>query len=124
MIQIRIERKPVTGAILSFRIKGHALYADPGNDIVCSAISAITVGTVNAIEKLTGTVANARMKDGFLSARYSPELFEPGNEKGQQVQLLLESMVVMLRGIEESYGKHIAITQNPRKKEVDPNVET
>ncbi|MEO3947137.1 ribosomal-processing cysteine protease Prp [Gorillibacterium sp. CAU 1737] len=112
MIQIRIERKPATGAILSFRSKGHASYADHGSDIVCSAVSAITVGTVNAIEKLTGTVADARMKDGFLSARYSPELFEPGNVKGEQVQLLLESMVVMLKGIEESYGKYVTIKQS------------
>lgn len=112
MIQIRIERKPATGDILSFRIKGHAYYAKPGEDIVCASVSAITVGTVNSIEKLTGVQAESRMNDGFLSARYSPDLFESENPTGAKIQLLLESMVVMLQGIEESYGAYIAIKQS------------
>jgi len=110
MIQVRIERSKATGAILSFRVKGHAGYANPGEDIVCASVSAITVGTVNSIEKLTGVVADTRINKGFLNARYAPELFGADHPEGARVQLLLESMVVMLQEIAESYGDYMAVT--------------
>ncbi|MBC8079174.1 MAG: ribosomal-processing cysteine protease Prp [Gorillibacterium sp.] len=106
MIRVLIERSKADGAILSFRVEGHADYADPGEDIVCAGVSAVTVGTINAIEKLTGIVLNSQMKDGFLRSRIPADLL---HVKREQVQLLLESMVVMLHNIEESYGEFIAV---------------
>ncbi|WP_040950122.1 ribosomal-processing cysteine protease Prp [Gorillibacterium massiliense] len=106
MIRVRIERSKADRNILSFQVKGHASYADPGEDIVCAGVSAVTVGTVNAVEKLTGVVPVSRMKDGFLSARIPQD----GDEgKRAEVQLLLESMVVMLISIEETYGAYIQV---------------
>lgn len=93
-------------AIAGFKVKGHAGFADPGEDIVCAGVSTVTVGTVNSIEKLTGTVMDAKMKHGFLNA-VLPGDVDP--DKAGQVQLLLSSMVVMLKGIEGSYGKYIQI---------------
>lgn len=107
MIIVRIERHE-DGTIDGFSSRGHAGYADHGEDIVCAAVSAITVGTVNSIEALTGVEMKAKMKDGFLSARL-PVL--PENSPKEQVQLLLESMQVMLASIEESYGEYIKIKQ-------------
>jgi len=104
MIRVQIKRSRTDGAILSFRVEGHASYADPGEDIVCAAVSAITVGTVNAIEKLTGIIPDSHMKDGFLSAA-----IDSTPVKREDVQLLLESMIVMLQTIEESYGDYIAV---------------
>jgi len=105
VIQVKIERNK-DGSIRSFTVKGHAFYADPGKDIVCAGVSAVTVGTVNAIEALTGVELVNRMEDGFLQASV-PDL--PMGIKPEQVQLLLESMAVMLRTIQESYGDYIAI---------------
>ena len=48
-----------------FSIKGHANYAKRGEDIVCAGVSAVTVGTVNSIEALTGVEMDAKMKNGF-----------------------------------------------------------
>jgi uncharacterized protein YsxB (DUF464 family) len=48
------------------------------------------------------------MKNGFLSASL-PVLERDGT--WSQVQLLLESMVLMLTDIAESYGKYIKIEQ-------------
>ena len=106
MIRIRVERSKADRSILSFQVEGHARYAKPGEDIVCAGVSAVTVGTVNAVEKLTGIVPESRMKNGFLSARI-PQDTEEG--KRSEVQLLLESMVVMLLSIEESYGAYIQV---------------
>ncbi len=36
-----------------FQVSGHAGYDEPGKDIVCSAVSALTINTVNALEELT-----------------------------------------------------------------------
>jgi uncharacterized protein YsxB (DUF464 family) len=46
------------------------------------------------------------MRNGFLSAKLPRETVA---EKREQVQLLLESMVVMLQAIEESYGEYIEV---------------
>lgn len=93
-------------AIAGFEISGHAQYAKHGEDIVCAGVSAVTVGTVNSIEELTGVVMDSEMKHGFLDA-HLPSHVEP--EAQEQVQLLLASMVVMLTSIECSYGKYIKI---------------
>jgi uncharacterized protein YsxB (DUF464 family) len=110
VIKVKIVRSK-DGSIRSFTVKGHAFYADPGKDIVCAGVSAITVGTVNAIEALTGAKLVSRMEDGFLQASV-PEL--PMGSTPEQVQLLLESMVVMLRTIQESYGGYIAVRDAKR----------
>ncbi|MEK3788885.1 MULTISPECIES: ribosomal-processing cysteine protease Prp [Paenibacillus] len=94
------------GSIAGFSVKGHANYAKSGEDIVCAGVSAVTVGTVNSIEALTGVVLNSRMKDGFLSADL-PEL--PHDHVFDEIQLLMKSMAVMLETIATSYGKYIEI---------------
>ncbi|QCT01986.1 hypothetical protein E6C60_1268 [Paenibacillus algicola] len=105
MITVQISRRD-DGRIHGFEVKGHAGYADPGQDIVCAGVSAVTVGTVNSIEALTGTVMEAEMKGGFLSAVLP---HEGHNASSEQVQLLLESMVLMLQSIADSYDEYIQI---------------
>lgn len=39
--------------ITGFDISGHAGLADSGYDIICSAVSALAINTVNSIENLT-----------------------------------------------------------------------
>jgi len=108
MISVRITRASAQGAIVGFAIKGHAEYAKSGRDIVCAAVSTVSVGTVNAIETLTGVVLNTSMKDGFLSGTLVP-VNDP--EVSAKVQLLLESMVVMLKDIAKSYRKYVQIQE-------------
>lgn len=95
-------------SISGFKVEGHAGYAKAGEDIVCAGVSAVTVGTVNSIETLTGIVMDSSMKNGFLSASL-PRDVRP--EAEEQAQLLLASLVVMLKGIQESYGKYIQIEE-------------
>lgn len=107
MVIVQIVRSP-DGKITGFQVKGHAGYADRGEDIVCSAISAITVGTVNSVEVLTKTVMKTRMKNGFLSGSLPPM---ESDELKAQAELILESMVVMLNTIETSYREYIRIDE-------------
>lgn len=112
MIRVLIARRAADKSIASFRIEGHADYAERGRDIVCAGVSAVTVGTVNALETLVGVVMDSRMKNGFLQAAM-PQVAEP--EKREQAQLLLESMVVMLQSIEDMYGNYIRIEQSEKQ---------
>lgn len=105
MIKVKIERS-AEGSIRSFTVTGHAGYNDPGKDIVCAGVSTVAVGTVNAIEKLTGVELASKMEEGFLEA-VVPEL-APG-ETVDRIQLLLEAMVVMMQSIQESYGAFVTI---------------
>ncbi|MDQ0196780.1 ribosomal-processing cysteine protease Prp [Paenibacillus wynnii] len=108
MISVQITRSSESGTIVGFEIKGHAGYAKRGEDIVCAGVSAVTVGTVNSIEVLTGVSMDTSMKNGFLSGTLG-SVDDSGISA--KVQLLLESMVVMLNDIAESYGKYIQIQQ-------------
>jgi uncharacterized protein len=107
MIQVTIYRLE-SGLIQAFTLSGHANYANHGKDIVCAAASAVSVGTVNAIEVLAGFEPKAEGgKDGFLRCEIPMDIPEETQEK---VQLLLEGMIVSLQTIEKDYGKHIKIT--------------
>ncbi|MFP4979338.1 ribosomal-processing cysteine protease Prp [Paenibacillus sp. CN-4] len=108
MINVRITRESARGAIASFEVKGHAGYARRGEDIVCAGVSAVTVGTVNSIEALAGVSLNTSVKNGFVSG--SVPLIDDSSQS-DKVQLLLESMVVMLNDIAASYGKYIQIQE-------------
>ena len=37
--------------VVGFEVSGHAEYADPGMDIVCSAVSALTITVINSVEE-------------------------------------------------------------------------
>lgn len=108
MIRILIEREP-EGSIRAFSVKGHADFAEKGRDIVCAGVSAVTVGTVNAAEAVVGVKLNCRMKDGFVQASVPAGLV---GDKPERLQLLLESMVVMLRSIEQSYGDYVVVRES------------
>ncbi|NOU96034.1 ribosomal-processing cysteine protease Prp [Paenibacillus sp. LMG 31456] len=105
MIRVTVKRKP-DGCIESFRVKGHALYDESGKDIVCAGVSAVTVGTVNAVEALLGLELQVVTEHGLLHVQVADNL---DAELKAKVQLLLESMIVMLQSIEQSYGAYIAL---------------
>ncbi|KIL41025.1 ribosomal protein [Gordoniibacillus kamchatkensis] len=106
MIRVTIGRRPSDGTISFFRIEGHAFYDEPGKDLVCAAVSAISVGTVNAVEQVAGAMLPCEMEDGLIDASVPLEL---DGRQAERVQLLLEAMVVMLNTIETSYGEYIQI---------------
>ncbi|GFZ86085.1 hypothetical protein GCM10008018_35220 [Paenibacillus marchantiophytorum] len=109
MIYVTIKRlEPDSPQILSYVVEGHAEYDVPGKDLVCAAVSAVSVGTFNSIESLTGVIPIHEMERGLLDVTI-PESTRNMVETWNQVQLILESMVVMLQTIEQNYGDYITI---------------
>lgn len=108
MITVTFVRNETDKRIVSFAVVGHAKYAKLGKDIVCAGVSAVSVGTVNAIETLAGFELPTKMENGWLSSDI-PILSDA--ESDSRMQLLLESMLVMLETIATSYGKHVVIQE-------------
>ena len=87
-----------SGQYAGFTARGHAGYAEEGFDIVCAAASALTINCLNSLEAFTEDSFRGEEKDGFVSCRFPQELSEQG-------RLLMDSMVLGLTDIENSYGQ-------------------
>lgn len=97
MIKIIIKGKT---SIDSITIKGHANYDDYGKDIVCAAVSSISLTTCNAILSLEESI-ECNEKDGLLRIKVikSTDI----NNK------LLNNMIEMLEELKSQYPKNIEI---------------
>lgn len=113
MIKVKITRSASSGNIMSYRAEGHAAYEVPGKDIVCAGVSAVTIGTYNSIEALLGVHLKYRMYHGFFEMSVSEQLESKTFEK---LQLLLESMVVTLQSIQQSYGEYLSIEETIKSR--------
>ena len=80
-----------------FSITGHAEYAKPGEDILCSAVSALAINTANSIEELTEDHLVVEEKDGLLRMKIRGQVSDAGNT-------LLKSLRIGLCKIYEEYG--------------------
>ena len=96
MITIKVRKK--NGSYEEFISKGHAGYAEAGQDIVCAAVSALIINTVNSLEQLTGDQIQAEESDGFVSFSFVKPVTKEGT-------LLMDSLVLGLTEIENSYSK-------------------
>jgi uncharacterized protein YsxB (DUF464 family) len=107
MIKVTIHR--TEAGIQSFKMTGHADFAEHGKDLVCAGTSAVVFGSINAIETLCNVQANIEIgrNGGFLTYAL-PDL---DNDTFQKAQLLLEGMIVSLKTIEMDYGKYIRIKE-------------
>src|SRR6185437_7382930 len=107
MIKVEVSRK-ADGTIASFKMRGHAEYADHGQDIVCAGASAVAFGSINALFALTEVEPVIEQSEGgYLKCTIPDHLSGKSLEKAQ---LLLEGMLVSLQTIERDYQKYIRVT--------------
>lgn len=85
------------GLYVGFNAIGHAGYAEEGKDIVCSAISALTINTVNSLTDINNEDVSVDIKDGDLSVRIK-------SNKEESSQVLMKSLELGLTGIQDEYG--------------------
>ena len=80
-------------------MQGHAGYAESGSDIVCAAASVLAQNAVNSIEQFTEDINEDLGELYFkIDAGYSHE-----------TELLLNSLILGLQGIEEEYMEYIDV---------------
>ena len=99
MVSVEIFRNK-EGQINGFKTKGHAMFDDKGKDIVCAAVSILTINTVNSIEKFLPGERLEVFSDeekGIIECSVS----EPVSEKAR---LLLDTFAFGIENISEAYG--------------------
>ena len=112
MTTVTVFRRP-DGSLSGFDCRGHANYADAGEDIVCAAISALTQGTLNGLLNVLQAPVDSRIdeKDGILTA----SLGEVPEGKRAGAQLLLETLVSALQSIEADYARFLRVIFKERR---------
>ena len=95
--------KNVKNECVGFKALGHAGYAEEGEDIVCAAISILTINTMNAIETFTDADVFLETDEeiGFIEYRI--------DEPTKETSLLLDTMVLGLQTMadDENYAEYI-----------------
>ena len=99
MIQVKILKE--NNKYKKISILGHAMYADRGKDIVCSAVSSIVITTVNGILILDkGSISYMVGKTGV-----SIDI----KRDDETTQLLIHNMVNLLRELENNYPENVEV---------------
>ncbi len=88
------------GKIVGFKVSGHAYYGDPGQDIVCSAVSSACYMAANGIEEC------AKVKCDALYVDEGEMFLHCENEKAS---LLLESLHLHLTALAQDYPQYLKI---------------
>ena len=92
--------KSSTDSYKRVECSGHAGFADSGEDIVCAAISVLTINLINSLEKFTEDLFNLDQNedDGYISISFE-------HDPSKDADLLLRSFELGVNSIFQEYGK-------------------
>lgn len=103
---INVEFIEKDGLLLSFHIKGHANYKDSGEDIVCSAVSAVSQTTLLGLTEVLKVSPVYSMRDGFLKV----DIGKLDEDSIDCCQVLMRTMLKGLLNMQLGYGNYIKVT--------------
>ena len=107
MIRVTFHKKD--HELVSFEMTGHADFSEHGSDIVCAGVSALAITTVNSIENLAGfkpIVEVDEVEGGYL---YVEVVRDVTKVQSQTTQILLNSLLLGLEGIQEEYPNYLTV---------------
>lgn len=109
MIKIRVKRDG-HNRVERVLITGHADFDKHGKDIVCAAVSGISIGMVNAVEQIFGVQMHAEDDgDGKVDCRLPDEIKDP--DRREKIGLLLEAMVVSLQNVADEFPSYVKMNE-------------
>ncbi len=92
---------------IGIQTEGHAEYANPGEDVVCAAVSVLVINTLNAVEEFTEDEFSgmADEETGMIS-------WHLNTDPSYEAQLLLKTMVLGIDNMvsDENYAEYIDLT--------------
>ncbi len=99
MIEITIVKRPETKTFRSVQVSGHAGSVEDGYDLVCCAVSVLTINLVNSLDHLTDDhfVFDQHESIGFMSLVFP-------DEPGEEANLLLKSYELGIMSVAAQYG--------------------
>ena len=103
------------GVYYGFEEKGHAGYAESGDDIVCSAVSAMTMLIINAIEVSYASdveyTIDEDTTDIKVVARGALPEFEEDERKRFAISGLIEAYYLQLNDMLEEYYEYLDVSE-------------
>lgn len=90
-------------AVYGFSSIGHAGQNVHGKDIVCAAVSALTINCANALESIAKVSPIVNASDGCLTVEVKESHYN------HDASILLEALQLGLTDIASSYPKYITI---------------
>ncbi|MBE6642869.1 MAG: ribosomal-processing cysteine protease Prp [Clostridia bacterium] len=103
------------GVYYGFEEKGHAGYAESGDDIVCSAVSAMTMLIINAIEVAYASdveyTIDEDTTDIKVVARGALAEFESDERKRFAISGLIEAYYLQLNDMLEEYYDYLDVSE-------------
>ena len=102
MVSVIVEKNR-NKEFVRFICSGHAEFDEYGRDIVCAALSMLVINTVNSIDSLTNCVikVTADEADGRIDVNFP-------NAASKEAHLLIDSMILGINGVIETYGEEYA----------------
>ncbi len=98
-VYIRKSGRHYTG----FHVTGHAGYAESGKDIVCAAVSALTITLYNSLNELADVPVMERQYIG----QESPGLLIPC--ASDKTDLLIEQYKIGIEGVQEVFPDYVIL---------------
>ena len=98
MIKVLIKKEE--NKFVSLEVKGHSNSAPHGEDLICAAVSAVLTGGLNNLEN---------PKDFTIKLNEGDAQVKANKPVSSHDEIVLETIIVSLKTIEESYGKFIQI---------------
>lgn len=106
MTKIEVFKK--NGKIVRYRSSGHAEYANHGEDIVCAAISTNLQFPLAGLTEILDLIPKFEIDDGFLEVDLRGLDYRG---KDCEINVLLESMALMIRELQKEYPKYIKLVE-------------
>lgn len=94
MIEVRIRPERI-------KISGHAGYAEPGKDIVCAGVTALTQTLIQSIENLTDDKIEYRISPGKVEIEY--------RNLSEKSKTLMDSFFVGICLIAEEFPEYVKV---------------
>lgn len=94
MIEVRIRPERI-------EISGHAGYAEPGKDIVCAGVTALTQTLIQSIENLTDDKIEYRISPGKVEVEY--------RNLSEKSKSLVDSFFIGICLIAEEFPEYVKV---------------
>lgn len=107
MIEVQVRRMQ-DGAIAELRVKGHAGYADHGQDIVCAGVTALVVTALIGLKRVAGHPHDGKATAGSMYCRLKPG---GSADSAARAQVILETTVLGLSDLAKDYKDFVHVTE-------------
>ncbi len=94
--------------IIAFEVDGHAGYGEEGWDIVCSAVSALTIAALNGLTEYVLLSAKIELRDGYVHCSLPKRMDEV---QSVQAQAILRTLDLAFESIEDQYGRYVKLNR-------------